>query len=243
MELLDILNGIFGITFILISFVLGIFVTLKYRKNKNPHFILMGITLLLLTAGWYGTSLSFLVALIFQNQGLSIEVILLVNFIPFPISLITWMFFYSDVILLKYRKKYILGAIIGYVIFFYIIFFSIVFTNADFVAIKLSPVDTSGKNWILNSFIVVYVLLFFITGLKFSIDTMKLDDFEMQLRGKFLLVAFPSFTIAGLLDSVLPNSTFTLILRIILISSIIEFYLGFVLPKWIKRRVKKPNNS
>ncbi len=237
LKTLDFLNGILGLLFVLISAILGTFVMLKYFKNKNPHFLIMGATLILITAGWYGTTASFIVALIFRNTGLSIQAILLINFVPFPFSLIFWMSFYADIVLLRYRKKYILGAVVAFVIFFYIVFFIMVFTNVDLVATKLSAVDTSGKNMMFNSFILVYVVLFFITGLKFSLETMKLDNVEMQLRGKFLLIAFPSFCIAGMFDSMLPSSEVTLILRVILIFSIIFFYFGFVLPKGIKRRV------
>ncbi|TFF97112.1 MAG: hypothetical protein EU541_08635 [Promethearchaeota archaeon] len=209
---------------------------MQYKKNKNPHFILMGITLILITSGWYGTSLSFLIALVFQNQGLPLEAILLINFLPLPIGMISWISFFLDITLLRYRKKIVLGVTIIYIAIFYIIFLLLLWYNSDLIAEKLSPVDTSGKNPLLNSFILVYVFLFFITGIKFSLDTMKLDDLEMRLRGKFLLVAFPSYSIAGLFDSILPNSELTLILRAILIFSIIDFYFGFVLPKWIKRR-------
>jgi hypothetical protein len=65
---------------------------------------------------------------------------------------------------------------------------------------------------------------------------MKIDNPETRLKGKLLLVAFPSFAVGALLDSMIPTSPLTLIiLRSILILSAIMFYTAFMLPNWIKK--------
>jgi hypothetical protein len=127
-----------------------------------------------------------------------------------------------------------------FTLFFYIVFLSMLSIDVSLVSEKISPVDTIGKSWFLNSFIFVYVAILLITGIKFSLETIKFDDIEMRIKGKFLLIAFPSFSLAGILDSSLPSNQFTLIIfRGILITSIILFFIGFLLPKFIKKRILK----
>ncbi|MHA1467605.1 MAG: hypothetical protein ACTSP6_05940, partial [Promethearchaeota archaeon] len=61
---------------------------------------------------------------------------------------------------------------------------------------------------------------------------------EIKLRGKFLMAAFISWTFGAIADAIIPLTVITLpIIRIILITSAIEFYIGFVLPDWIKKRL------
>lgn len=237
---LDFLNGILGVSVVSLSLVLGIIVLSKYFKNQDKTFILTGLTLIFMTSGWYGTSLSFIVALVFNNDGLPLIAIMLLNFIPLPISIISWTIFFTDILLLKYRGKLIIGSTIAFTLFFYIVFFVMLSIDVNLVSEKISPVDTRGNSWFLNSFIIIYVGILVISGVKFSLETMKFEEPEMQAKGKFLLIAFPSFALAGVLDSSLPSNELTLILfRGILITSIFLFFLGFLLPKFIKNRIIK----
>ena len=70
---LDILNGLFGLLFVIISVILGLIIAFKYFKNNDKNFILIGFTWVFITSGWYGTSLSFLSALILGGEGLSLK--------------------------------------------------------------------------------------------------------------------------------------------------------------------------
>lgn len=237
---LDILNGILGFLVVIISFMLGLIVLSKYFKNKNKNFILLGINLIFLASGWYGTSTSFIIALINNSDGLSLEMILLLNFTPLPIGLMCWCGFYTN-ILMKEKQKLFLLVMVIITVFFYSVFFYVVFTDVSQAAIKISPVDTTaGGNRFLSIYIIIFIIILLFTGIHFSLQTMKYEDIEMKTKGKFLLFAFPSFAIGGLLDSTLPSNEITLILfRLLLISSIIGFYIGYLLPNWIKKRMIK----
>ncbi|MFX0004667.1 MAG: hypothetical protein ACFE9C_08595 [Candidatus Hodarchaeota archaeon] len=237
---LDILNGTLGLLVVIVSFILGLIVLLKYFRNKNKNFILLGINLIFLASGWYGTSSSFLIALINGSEGLSLEMILLLNFIPLPIGLLCWCGFYTNILMKKKQKFFLL--VVGIVtVFFYSVFLFVVFTDVSQAAIKISPVDTAaGENKFLSIYIIIFIILLLFTGIHFSLRTMKYPDIEMKTKGKFLLFAFPTFAVAGLLDSIVPSIEITLILfRVLLISSIIGFYIGYLLPKWIKKRIIK----
>jgi len=239
LEALDIVNGTFGLLFVVISIILGIIIVLKYFKTKDKNFLLVGFTWIFLISGWYGTSASFLVALFTGGEGLSLEMILLLNFIPLPIALFLWSIAFTN-FLYKEKQRLFLLVIVIYIIIFYTVLLYFIFTDISYVAEKISPVDTAANSYILASFLVVFIAVFFITGVKFALETMKIDDPETKLKGKLLLIAFPSFCIGGFLDAAIPTTALTLIIfRLILISSSIEFYGAFILPNWMKKAFLK----
>ena len=83
-----------------------------------------------------------------------------------------------------------------------------------------------------------------VTGVIFAQKSVKSEDREVRLKGKLLRGAFISFTIAAILDASLgmifedPTdpllAIMVVIIRILLIVSALEFYGGFLLPKWMK---------
>jgi hypothetical protein len=82
-----------------------------------------------------------------------------------------------------------------------------------------------------------------VTGTLFARRSLRSDNEEVKLKGKLLLAAFLSFSIGAILDSMIGGilgdndpllPIMVVIVRIILISSAIEFYGGFILPKWLK---------
>lgn len=239
LETLDIVNGIFGLIFVLISIILGVIIVLKYFKSKEINFLLVGLTWIFLVSGWYGTSVSFLVALFTGGDGLTFEMIILLNLIPLPLALIFWSIAFTN-FLYKERQTLFLAFIFIYITIFYIIFLYLLFTQPILIGEKISPVDTKGNSPVVVILLLVFILIFLTTGVKFALATMKIDNPETKLKGKLLLIAFPSFCIGGFLDAAMPTTALTLIIfRLILISSAIEFYWGFVLPNWMKKRILK----
>ena len=236
----DILSGTLGLSMVLISILLGVIVLSKFFKTKNKNFLLLGINLMFLGSGWFGTSTSFIIALIYGNNGLALETILLLNFIPLPLGLMCWIGFYTNV-LMKEKQILFLLIMLAITVFFYIVFFIAMAIDVNLIAFKLSPVDTtSGTDKFLAIYIVIFIAVLLITGLHFSLQTIKYENVETKIKGKFLLIAFPSFTLGALLDSTLPSTDITIVIfRLILISSSIEFYIGYLLPNWIKKRITR----
>ena len=239
LELLDIANGIFGLIFIIISMIVGFSIIAKYLKNKNINLLYVGITWLFVCSAWWGVSTSFIVALFNGGEGLPLVAILLINFMPLPIGLLSWMMAFTN-FLYKEKQKIILLAIIAFIVFFYSIFLWLVFTDATQVATKISAVDTQSENPMMVICLLGFILILLCTGVIFSIKTIKLDDPEMKLKGKLLLIAFPAFSISALMDAAIETTAVTLVIfRVLLIISAILFYGGFILPDWMKKLFKK----
>lgn len=236
---LDIANGILGLVFVIITMIVGFSIIMKYVKNKNINLFYVGLAWIFICSGWYGTSTSFIVSFFNGGEGLPLQAILLINFIPLPIGLLSWMTAFTN-FLYKERQKLVLISISVFVLVFYILFFSFMIIDVNLIATKLSAVDTQSENFLMTFCLLVFIILLIITGVMFALKTIQLEDPEMKIKGRLLLIAFPSFCIGGLLDAAMPTTAVSLIIfRIILISSAIEFYGGFILPDWMKKLFKK----
>ncbi len=237
LEALDIVNGIFGVLFVIISIIVGVKIALKYFNNKDINILLVGLTWVFIVSGWYGTSASFLIALLMGNEGLSFEMIMLLNFLPLPLALFFWMTAFTN-FLYQEKQKMVLILCGMFIVIFYGIFFYFLITDPIVIGEKISPVDTKANSLLLGLFLVILLIVILVTGVKFSLVTLKFDNPETKLKGKLLLIAFPSFCIGGFLDALIPSTTITLVIfRVILISSAIEFYSAFIMPSFLKKRL------
>jgi len=232
---LNYINGIFGLVFVLITIFLGFKIIIRYLKIKDINLLLVGLFIMLISCGWYGTSISFVVAVITGGDGLSYELILLFNFIPLPFAIFFWMTAFTN-FLYKKKQKLILSGFMTYVIIVLLIFLYFLFTNSKLIGEKISPVDTKTDNILLIILLISVLLTLLITGLKFAIETLRINNTETKLKGKLLLLAFPSYFVGGILDASITTTAITLIVfRSILITSAVLFYGAFVLPNWMKK--------
>jgi len=239
LEPLDYINGIMGLIFVSITIIVGISILFKYFKSNNVNLLYVGIAWIFFCSGWYGTSISFIASFFNGGFGLPLEAILLINFIPLPFGLISWMIAYTD-FMFKDKRKLFMSILCIYIAVFYIIFFGSLLTDVSQIATKVSAVDTHSDNIIISLILIIALILILLTGVSFSLKTIKIGNPEMKVKGKFLLVAFFSFVIGAILDAIMPTSALSLILlRILLISSALEFYIGFILPEMVKKFLLK----
>ncbi|MHA1805294.1 MAG: hypothetical protein ACTSU4_12330 [Promethearchaeota archaeon] len=240
---LDLLNGILGTLLVGTSIILGLIITFKYFKNKDINFLYVGIAWCFFVSGWYGTTISFFVALITGGEGLSFAAILAWNFIPLPIGLISWLMAFTN-FLYKERQKLIIGIYLLITFIFYIIFLYFLINDPGYIGHKISPVDTTANPSILIVYLLFFIFSFLLTGLKFAWESIKIDNPETKIKGKLLLAAFPTFCVGAILDATFPSNAVTLIIfRVILILSAFEFYNAFMLPKWMKKILIKSESA
>ena len=134
----------------------------------------------------------------------------------------------------KNAKKIVIIAVIQGILY-EIIFLYFIFTDISVIATKEGLFNDELTTSFLIYILFVLVIAI-ITGFSFGFKSFKSENPEIKLKGKFILVAWFSFFVGALLDAGLFAFTaFLLILvRLILMSSAIEFYFGFFLPRWIK---------
>ena len=104
--------------------------------------------------------------------------------------------------------------------------------------LKRNPIDIEYRG-----FVFIYLGLMIatavLTGIHFSIISLKSDTIQVKWKGRFLLCAFLLFATGAIADGLLYLSLlFLFIFRVILLISATLFYIGFIMPKWMKKIIK-----
>ena len=135
--------------------------------------------------------------------------------------------------------KTIIGIFTIPAILYEFLFFYFFFTDIAMLGVLQGPVDV--KYGIFIIVIAIYILsVLLITGIIFARESLKSDNSEIRLKGKFLFAAFTSYVIGTFLSMFSSYSILLLMIgRILTILASIEFYYGFTLPNWIKKLLLK----
>lgn len=232
MNLLQIVNGLSSLILVVIFTVVGISIALKYKKTKERMYLFFGITWIGVVEAYIAVSISFIVAL-FNNNGLPEPIYFLVGISFYPVTSLIWITAFTDIIYKKAQKIFqLIFIIIGIV--FEIIFFYLLFTAPSLIGTLLSPVD-SEYGLVIRIYIYFSLVVIFSTGIIFAVHSIKSDNPEYRLRGVFIFITLITFVIGAILDTLELDIILLTIVRLIMISSAVEFYIAFVMPKWVKK--------
>jgi len=162
-----------------------------------------------------------------------------------PIALLTWLIAFTDMIYRKAQKKVVIITIILSIIF-EAVFFTLFFIDIDLIG-KIDPLSrpfTADFGLFITIYLLLVIVVMVVTGIIFAQKSVKLEDREVRLKGKLLRAAFITFAVAAVLDSMLGTifedpsdpllAIMVVIVRVLLIFSALEFYGGFLLPRWMK---------
>ncbi len=238
---LEIVNGIFSLLIIFTYSLVGLKIAAIYRKSKEKVYLLIGISWMGLVTPWYGSGISFLVALFNNGQGLLpfpiIYFLLVLPFIAFDTVIMVSGI--TEIMYIQYRKKIRLIFFISFIIWEIILIFFLLFAPLDYLLELLSPVN--AKYGIVSIiFIAFSLVIFIIIGILLSKSLFQMGTSENKIKAYFLIMAFALFTIGAILDSIIEieHISALLIPRLILISGGISFYMGFIPPDFIKKWLK-----
>ncbi|MFX0070928.1 MAG: hypothetical protein ACFFAO_07550 [Candidatus Hermodarchaeota archaeon] len=155
-----------------------------------------------------------------------------------PITLVCFVLGISE-LLYKKNQKLIFLFFMTYGIIFeiYLIYFLI--NDSSMVGVSMGVTDAEYTSFA-RVYMISALLVLLIGGTLFSQRTLRSDNPEINLKGKFLLPAFYIFVFSAIVDSVVTLNAITLPLnRIALIISGVLFYLGFILPESVKNFLLK----
>ena len=225
-ELIQVSSSLF---FVIISLIVGFKILFTYFKYKNEVFITVGITWIFLSSPWWGNAISFFTFALYE-QEISLFWDLFLGNIFLAVAVLCWVYSFCD-LLYKHLKKRIMTIYflicIPYEIFLIIFFF----TDLSIIGTSTARFNTE-HNIYPFSFQILAILTALITGILVAKASIKSSDKKIQWKGRFLLIGFVSFTLAAIFDAAIPMTPILLaIIRIVLISSAIEYYLGFLLPE------------
>lgn len=248
LELVDFLQGLFSLLFVLISLILGFKILSKYFKYKSNLYILVGLSWIGVANPWFPDSISFIMNLVLQ-ESLPVELYFIIGNAFIPLALLTWLIAYTNMISKK-RQKLVISITIILSIAFEIVFFYLLISDIDQIGI-INPARpfTVDFGILITIYLLVVIVIMFITGIIFAQRSVKSDDKDIKLKGKLLRAAFITFTVAAILDSLLgaifedPTDPILSIMvvatRVLLIIAAFEFYGGFILPKWMDALLRR----
>ncbi|TXT54739.1 MAG: conserved membrane protein of unknown function [Promethearchaeota archaeon] len=232
---IEIINGIFTLIMVAIYLYLGLRIASRYFELDQSIYLYIGLTWILIAEPWYPSTLSFIISWFNNGEGLINfpMVFLTIGNVLLPLPLIAWMMAFTKM-LYKEKQKIVIILFVILAIIYEILFFSFLFIDYTLLGTMVSPVDSSyGLFMTVVQLLLLIILL--ITGLRFGYATTRSEKREHIIKGRFLLLAFISFVVGAVFD-VFSNFSLLLLIsaRILLITSAIEFYIGFIYPEKIK---------
>jgi hypothetical protein len=210
-------------------------IALKYKRYKKTEYLAVGITWILLASPYWSDAIQFISVMASGMQIPTNLYYFLANAFIAPMY-ITWIYVLGNFLFAK-RKKILLITFSSLAVIFEGLFLIAFFINPNYIGDQKSAFVVEWVIWI-QIYLLISITLLLITGFLFARATLKLGEVEFRVKGVFLLVAFVSFTTATLIDIVgaeSPTEVTILLARTFLIISSFCFYIGYTLPKFIKK--------
>jgi len=229
---LEMFQGSLTLIAVLISFILGLIIILKYFKFKRIQLLLVGVTWILLMSVYWPDAITFILILTTGNPLNKYVYFFLANAFIAPVH-ITWVTVITDLIWKK-NKKIIRLLFAIEAIIFEVIFLSVFFIDPDQIGTQIAVFVVQWALFV-DIYLIFSIVMFLGTGLLFARESLKAQNAELQLKAKFLILAFVTFTIGAVLDVAFESDEITIFLaRLLVIIAAFAFYIGFTLPKFIK---------
>ena len=235
---LQFLQGILTLIFVVISIIIGLLIIQRYFKFKQTQLLLVGITWILLISPYWPDALTFLSILIIDTELIDPVYFFLANALLPPLYY-TWGTAFANFVLKDKSKNLVLAFFVVIGLIFETSFLGVYIINFNLIGTRITPFYVEWALFV-DIFLIISILMFTITGIIFSIRALKSSDKSVHLKGIFLLIAFLTFAIGTSIDVIFTLSEITLVLaRSFVIIGSISFYLGFTMPKFLKRALIK----
>jgi len=234
MEPLDFLNGSLSLIVVAISFYVGLHILSKYFTLKKKEFLLVGLVAIFTSEPWWPHVISFFLALA-SMAPLTEQSYFLIGNIFIPIAILCWLMALTK-FMWDEKKKVILIFGLLYVIIYEIILLSFIYIiDYQLIGETIGAVDVQYKPLMIILLITALAIIL-PTGLLFARESLKSDNKEVRLKGKFLIIAFVCFCAGATVDVLILSDPFSLIIaRTLLVAASIGFLGGFIPPDWLKK--------
>ena len=234
---IDFLNGLFSLIFVSVTIIVGLKIASRYFKIKNRVFLLVGLGWAMMCSPWWSSTISFL-CVILTGKGLEPVMYFFIGNLVMHLTIVLYLTGLTDMIY-KEKQKIIIGVIVLLGLIYNIYYYYYLITDPNQLGVLEGYFDVTYVG-----IVRIYLLCYMFTVFSFTVllarQSRKSDQPDIRLTGTLLLIAIFLFLIGALLDAAIVLTEITLIItRIILISSSIIFYLGFLMPEFLKKRVIK----
>ena len=234
LEPLVFLNGILSTITVAIGAIVGIIIASRYFKYKRKEFMYIGLAVIGIYQPWWPTAVDFF-SILFFNRSLTPTEYFIISTVCIPFFIVIWMVAITYMFDLTNKKvlpiTFLIISVVGslYVFIFALIDPKQIGTLTGYFNVEYEIITMGYLLFILLSIVV--------SGILFSVQSLNSDNPEIRLKGKLLITGFICYLVGGFMDAGTIHLTeLTLIItRSILITSAILFYLGFLLPNYVKK--------
>jgi len=239
---LTLLSGILGFLAVCIAWLYGVIVLLKFIKTKEKSLGYFFLAIMFTMSPWYPSGLGF-IYWVFTRNELAYPTYVLLGTIGVPIALLSWLQIYMPALHQKQKGVVNLIAVClslaFYIYLFYFLFFAPLAPMDTVIGIKRNPIDIDYKGFILV-FLAISLVISTVTGNEFSIASLKIKaDPSLVWKGRFLILSFNLFAIGAFGDGFITLTPPTLIIfRLFMVLASTFYYIGFILPKWMRKILK-----
>lgn len=235
---IEFVNGIFSVLCITIATIIGLTIALKYFKYKERNLIFVGITWIGIFAPWASSAVSFISALI-TGSGISDQAYFFIGSFSAVIIVLVWSIAFVDLMNYKGKKRAIIPILTIETGILETLFITFLFTNPSLIGELIDVVDVQYKAFGVL-FFVNLMLIYISTTTIFCLKSLRAENPEINLKGKFLLLGSLLFIISAVFDTAISLNLISLtIIRILLMASGVLFYFGFILPDFVKKQFIK----
>lgn len=238
---LEQLSGILGTISVAVAWFYGILVLIKAIQLKYKTLFYFFFAVIFTMSPWYPSGLGY-VYWLFTKNVIIYPAYVLIGTLGVPIALIAWFQIYIPAVHPRLKYPLITGTVILSIIYYIYVFFFLFYAPGApieaLIGIKENAIDIEYKAFAFI-FLAFSLLVSSITGNEFSIHSMKDKDRTIKWKGRFLILSFNFFAIGAIGDGFLPLNTATLIIfRVIMVLASTFYYIGFIMPKWMKKILK-----
>lgn len=241
-----------GITALISNFaalLLAGIIFIKAYNEKSRILFEFALCVMFTSSPWYPSGFGYLNLLI-TGSPLPYDIYIIIGNLLLPLAIIFWLDIYLTTVKPRKRKLilsiYVIFSLIFWIYSFYFLYFSPNSPVEEMLGIiddPTNPFDIDYKGFVLV-YLAASIFTSCATGFHFAVKSLKIEEKEIQWKGRFLLIAFLCFGISAIADSVIPMNEISLVIfRIILILANLFFYIGFILPKWIKKIIFRENKT
>jgi len=186
LTLVEILTGTFNLIFVIISFIVGLKILLKYFEFEKRYYVYVGITWIGISTPWMHGAIAFL--LLFANIILAEEIRFIIGYVFIPIITVLWLITFTD-FMYQEKKKVIVGiyTIIGLIC--EILFFYFLFTDRVNMIGYFERTFSAVYRPFVRFTLLFFLITALITFLIFANSSRKSEDPELQFTPVIFLTA------------------------------------------------------
>jgi len=248
-ENLDLLTQFTGFLSIFGTVSLFYFIIVIIKKAKQYHdkvLYAFSLFLIALNSPWYPSGFCYVYWLI-TKEVFPYEVYMILGNIGIPIVTLSWFYIYTSLVAQKSKTKIMIFLGIIFILF-YILLFLFIFMpglpKEDLIGILNNPFDSEYRG-----FVLIYIIFSFIisdsTIFHFCYISIKDSNSKItRWNGIFFAISTILYLIGALIDGLVILDLIPLIIvRLIIFSAGILFYLGLLMPNFFKKLLRIDKDS